>query len=769
MGNYERLITALKEVVKPNGAGEITGTILQNALVTMVTILGQNATFAGIARPTTAPGLPDGNVVYFANTPGVYSNFGNITIGDGELAVLYSENERWVHETLLFMPSTSEFVEYSKTNTIGEFDNPVLDIIASTLYFADGKNSDGDPKIVNVREAIRALQMLISELSALKGLGKHIGENPNLDSIKETGFYTYTHGGTKYNLIVQNYPGRYVVQYQFTANNINRRYAEHPQDGNLYLFTAWRTVAQDGYDPNTQYMTTAKAIKQGLKDATNGGLRIGNVLNGRYLGVSELDMSWLHDRVINERLEDFEKKVILKRYDFTKENLLTITDNKDSNVKYTEDNVFQINQYNCGQAWMSGRGIGFGPNQWFKINVNNLGLTDNRDIVAVVEAESYGGNYGTCYYSLYGSSDAGKVSADYGFAFFPSEDGKGLSGITGTTYSRIKKVYILRLKNRRIEVSKDILSSDGMRLKMSFAAGDSVALLFAIKHLNYAGSKFEIGEGHYYIGRADEGWEESPYTSAWHISGNDIEIAGAGIDKTFIHSTYLESGSVVAGGLKITGKFTYLHDFTAVSEYAAHKDEYLQCPTINDSGTDTIYKRCGIIGGQDTLVTGVGSHYFEDCYIEGTVDFICGGGNTEYVNRFSGCALVLKRRAVGNTICAPMGAFTFINCNIKQTDYYENSQDGKYSLGRAWGDGSVLFYIGCKFNILPIKEGYTVMDPNAPSTNFSAHGEKDSLNIKGKPIEPCVPIDTTTDIYRKFVISWQDLFEDKDRLIAMNG
>lgn len=62
MGNYEELKNAVKAVIKQNGNEEITGTILQNTLLSMISNIGANATFVGIATPSTNPGVPDGKV-----------------------------------------------------------------------------------------------------------------------------------------------------------------------------------------------------------------------------------------------------------------------------------------------------------------------------------------------------------------------------------------------------------------------------------------------------------------------------------------------------------------------------------------------------------------------------------------------------------------------------------------------------------------------------------------------------------------------------------
>lgn len=42
------------------------------------------------------------------------------------------------------------------------------------------------------------------------------------------------------------------------------------------------------------------------------------------------------------------------------------------------------------------------------------------------------------------------------------------------------------------------------------------------------------------------------------------------------------------------------------------------------------FYRCGFIGVQDTLTDSQGRHYFENCYIEGAMDFIWGNGRSIY-------------------------------------------------------------------------------------------------------------------------------------------
>ena len=94
MGNYEQLKQAVSDVIKTNGNQEITGAILQSALLSIISIVGENSTFVGIAVPETNPGTPDQNVFYIASQPGNYSNFGSIKLVD-QVLILTNKNGYW--------------------------------------------------------------------------------------------------------------------------------------------------------------------------------------------------------------------------------------------------------------------------------------------------------------------------------------------------------------------------------------------------------------------------------------------------------------------------------------------------------------------------------------------------------------------------------------------------------------------------------------------------------------------------------------------------
>lgn len=94
MANYEQLKQAVSDVIKTNGNQEITGSVMQSVLLSMISSLGKNYQFAGIATPTTNPGTPDQNIYYLAFENGTYSNFNAITLNN-EIAILLNQNGAW--------------------------------------------------------------------------------------------------------------------------------------------------------------------------------------------------------------------------------------------------------------------------------------------------------------------------------------------------------------------------------------------------------------------------------------------------------------------------------------------------------------------------------------------------------------------------------------------------------------------------------------------------------------------------------------------------
>ena len=131
MSNWNNLKTAISSIIKTNGNQEITGQILQDMLKNIVSSLGTNATYAGIATPTTNPGIPDGPVFYLACKSGNYTNFSNIKI-DSEVVVLLWNNSIWTKEDT-GIPSSdklTKMLEDASSELDSKINNAILEISA---------------------------------------------------------------------------------------------------------------------------------------------------------------------------------------------------------------------------------------------------------------------------------------------------------------------------------------------------------------------------------------------------------------------------------------------------------------------------------------------------------------------------------------------------------------------------------------------------------------------------------------------------------------
>ncbi|MCF0131875.1 MAG: pectin methylesterase [Pseudobutyrivibrio sp.] len=130
-----------------------------------------------------------------------------------------------------------------------------------------------------------------------------------------------------------------------------------------------------------------------------------------------------------------------------------------------------------------------------------------------------------------------------------------------------------------------------------------------------------------------------------------------------------------------------------------------QCLAINSEGVDITYENCRLLGHQDTIFTGplpykekelggfrgpmqyeprcYNRQFFNNCYIEGTVDYIFGGAEC-YFNNCTIHSLFMDRNRMGYVTAAstPEGqatGFVFDNCRFEG-----DAMTGSVYLGRPW-------------------------------------------------------------------------------------
>ncbi|MBQ2019249.1 MAG: leucine-rich repeat protein [Rikenellaceae bacterium] len=183
MGNYEQLKTAIADVIKANGNQEITGNVLQSVLLSIISNLGANATFAGIATPATAPNAPDGKVFYLAATKGVYANFGGAILNN-EALIFKSTPSGWeVQQTGL--PISSEVVSMSTlgTLTLGKGADGLIYIFLDGNQLGNGYDfNSGEIVRPDVYGAVISDKTVISLASGSTGLlGVKLSRQPNVE------------------------------------------------------------------------------------------------------------------------------------------------------------------------------------------------------------------------------------------------------------------------------------------------------------------------------------------------------------------------------------------------------------------------------------------------------------------------------------------------------------------------------------------------------------------------------------------------------------
>lgn len=69
--------------------GAVTINKLEPSIQSLITNISKNASFAGIATPTTNPGIPGGPMFYISTEKGTYTNFGGIEVTDDEVVILH--------------------------------------------------------------------------------------------------------------------------------------------------------------------------------------------------------------------------------------------------------------------------------------------------------------------------------------------------------------------------------------------------------------------------------------------------------------------------------------------------------------------------------------------------------------------------------------------------------------------------------------------------------------------------------------------------------
>ncbi|XP_031102028.1 probable pectinesterase 8 isoform X1 [Ipomoea triloba] len=148
-----------------------------------------------------------------------------------------------------------------------------------------------------------------------------------------------------------------------------------------------------------------------------------------------------------------------------------------------------------------------------------------------------------------------------------------------------------------------------------------------------------------------------------------------------------------------------------------------QAVAIRIAGDQAAFFGCGFFGAQDTLHDDRGRHYFKDCYIQGSIDFIFGNGKSLYEN----CQLISIANPVPPGVKSINGAVTAHGRNSKEEDSgfaFANCSlggSGRIWLGRAWRPFSTVIFSNTYITDIVAPEGWNDFnDPTRDQTVFYA-------------------------------------------------
>lgn len=190
----------------------------------------------------------------------------------------------------------------------------------------------------------------------------------------------------------------------------------------------------------------------------------------------------------------------------------------------------------------------------------------------------------------------------------------------------------------------------------------------------------------------------------------NIEICGEDREETIItyddHANIVDMtvpnnhkiGTFATYTLKIEGNDITLKNITIEN----NAPKMGQAVALHTEGDRLRFVNCRFLGNQDTVYTGVENTrlLFEDCYIEGTTDFIFGPS----VAWFEGCTIMSKADSYVTAASTPKGqtyGYVFNNCTLTAAPGVK-----KCYLGRPWREYAHTVFMNCSLGKHIAPEGW---------------------------------------------------------------
>lgn len=158
----------------------------------------------------------------------------------------------------------------------------------------------------------------------------------------------------------------------------------------------------------------------------------------------------------------------------------------------------------------------------------------------------------------------------------------------------------------------------------------------------------------------------------------------------------------------VKGKNFYTENISYVNDYGVLAENGPQALAMSSQADCASFYNCKFLSFQDTWMTSTNDtcrHYVKDCWIEGAVDYLYGGGdvlveNSTFYNVRSASVIVApchKNAKYG---------YVFRNCTV---DGNELAADGKQKLGRPWHNNPKTVFINTTMLIPIAEDGWSNM------------------------------------------------------------
>ena len=220
----------------------------------------------------------------------------------------------------------------------------------------------------------------------------------------------------------------------------------------------------------------------------------------------------------------------------------------------------------------------------------------------------------------------------------------------------------------------------------------------------------------------------------WHDHANLPDDIGGTIGTFLTYTLRIDAPDFVCENLTVVND-AMTHNNPGW--FSDHKDNAKvgQAVALHVEGDRAQFRNCRFLGFQDTVYTGNpdGREYFEDCYIEGTTDFIFGPS----IAYFENCTIHSKKNSyvtAASTLPGQKYGYVFKDCTLTADPGID-----KCYLGRPWGAYAKTVFIGCRLGSHILPDGWHDWEkegkPNTKKNSFYAEYGNSGPGARGPRVK----------------------------------